>query len=177
MKKFCAILLVSCVFSGQSFANGGIGGGIEFVSPVGDFEEIAGGGYGFFGDIYVPLNHNMLLNFHAGFLAYGGLKWSDGSEIAWGGIPLTIGGVFYPSGVEEGGLYLKGSGGVLFKVGVATDSYGREETVDRTNSVISAGVGISGGPLDFSADYNISPADGDGVDFEWIGIKVGILLR
>ena len=87
-------------FPQQSGTGFGLGFGLEYVTPKGDFADIAGGGMGLHGDLCARLTPNASLNLHGGFLSYGGVKDARGTEIQWGGVPMTVGIVYYPNEID-----------------------------------------------------------------------------
>ena len=138
--------------------------GLESVNPTGDFGDAAGGGGG--GDVQrlQPLNDSVLLSGYVGAISYGGIS-GFGIEIQWYGYPLTVGGVYYPQGTEEGGPFVKANAGLLYKMGTVTYA-GREEDSTDTGYVLSPGVGWDFGRVNVAAEYNLGNDE-----WTWFAIK------
>ncbi len=156
--------LMVCVIAMTSAAHAEWELGLESVAPTGDFSDIAGGGVGLYANIYRPYNDNLLYNLYVGALAYGGVDVLV-AEIQWYGYPVTLGGTYYLSGVSEGGLFVKGNAGLLFKLGTI-ELLGEEESETETGTVISIGGGWDFGRANIAADYNIGNDD-----WTWFAIK------
>lgn len=138
--------------------------GLESVAPLGDFEDVAGGGGGLYANIYRPANENLYYNLYIGALGYGGVK-AFGVEVQWYGYPVTLGGTYYLNGIDEDGPFLKANGGVLFKLGTI-EVFGDEESESETGTVVSVGGGWDFGAVNIAADYNIGNDD-----WTWFAIK------
>jgi hypothetical protein len=138
--------------------------GIESVAPLGDFEDVAGGGGGLYVQRLQPLNDNLLLSSYLGALSYGGIK-ALGVEVQWYGYPLTVGGTYYVNEIENGGPFVKVNAGLLYKIGTV-EFLGDEEEFTETGYVFSPGIGWDFGSINLTADYNL----GDD-DWTWFAIK------
>ena len=138
--------------------------GLESVAPTGDFEDIAGGGGGLYVQHVLPVNDKVLLSGYVGAIAYGGIEVL-GLEFQWYGYPVTIGGAFYPSGVDAGGFFVKANAGLLHKIGTV-EYLGEEDDDSETGYVLSPGVGWDFGRVNVTADYNL----GDD-EWTWFAIK------
>ncbi|MBT5143407.1 MAG: hypothetical protein HOM31_11950 [Gemmatimonadetes bacterium] len=139
--------------------------GIESVAPLGDFEDVAGGGGGLYVQRLHPLNDNLLLSSYLGAISYGGIK-ALGVEIQWYGYPITIGGAYYLNGVDQPGLFIKANAGLLYKIGTVEFSGDKEEFTD-TGYVISPGIGWNFGSANVTADYNLGNDS-----WTWFAVKV-----
>jgi hypothetical protein len=164
MKQIIGVvfLLSVCIFPQPSVAEWEVG--LESVAPVGDFEDVAGGGGGLYANFYRPANDNLYYNLYIGALAYGGIE-AFGIEVQWYGYPVTLGGTYYLNGIDNDGPFLKANGGVLFKLGTI-EFLGEEESESETGSVISVGGGWDFGAVNVAADYNLGNDD-----WTWFAIK------
>ena len=157
-----AIALVLLALPMQTSAGWDIG--VESVAPLGDFEDVAGGGGGLYVQKLQPINDNVILSSYLGALAYGGIKVL-GVEVQWYGYPLTVGGIYYVNEIENGGLFVKANAGVLYKMGTI-EFFGDKEEETETGYVFSPGIGWDFGSVNLTADYNLGNDD-----WTWFSIK------
>ena len=112
-----ATFVVSLV---TSSAHAGIGVGLSYVSPTGDFGDIAGGGGGlhltYEGPAVVGSCGCFAPMASVGAIAYGGVRFL-GAEIQWYGYPVNVGGRFYPTADNNQGPFFEVLGGLLMKLG------------------------------------------------------------
>ena len=117
---FFAVLTVALLgITGQAHA--GIGVGLEYAIPTGDFADIAAGGGGLNVEYTMPLNDNTEIGGGVGFVALGGQEWKVGDvkilETSYTAMPIGVQGRYFFNGVEEGGIF------VGAKIGLAVVNY------------------------------------------------------
>ena len=126
MKSTALTILIALVFfsmADSASANRNYQLGLDFVSPTGDFSDVAGGGGGLALSVISPLNDNINLTVGVAAIGYGGIEIEGfiyDTEIQWFGYPITAGVSYHLSGVEQPGLFIRGKTGVLFKLGTIT---------------------------------------------------------
>ena len=154
------------VFVIAQSAHAGVGVGLSYAGPTGDFGDIAGGGGGLHLTYEAPSNTNFAPMASVGAIAYGGIQ-IFGAEIQWYGYPVNVGGRLYTTEDKEG-PFVEVLGGYLMKLGTV-EAFGEEESESESAWNVSPGVGVKiGQHISAKINYNI----GDD-DWTWLGIQAG----
>ena len=171
MKKWIVATAVALTMASTASVSASMEIGLGFNKPVGDMGDHAGGGLGLDVRILRPMNDNLLLTGHIGLLSFGGEKeaediFNDGDimrvEALYFGIPVTVGGRFYLQGVDNGGLFIKGNAGLLYKMMTMEMSYMGDKDEDDDSEAgfyVSPGIGFDLGKVTVTADYNLGNDD------------------
>jgi len=139
--------------------------GLSSVAPTGDFGDVAGGGGGLFVAKTINETESASFDVSVAAIAYGGVE-VGGGEIQWYGYPISVGTSYYPGGADNGGLFLRGEGGLLVKTG-SIEIFGVEVDESETGTVFSLGAGWTFSKANLSAVYNVGSDD-----WTWFGIDL-----
>ena len=165
MKKWIVATAVALTMASTASVSASMEIGLGFNKPVGDMGDAAGGGLGLDVRILRPMNDNLLLTGHTGLLSFGGSKENFlgiQAEANYYGIPVTVGGRYYLQGVDNGGLFIKGNAGLLYKMMTMEMSYmgdKDEENDSEAGFYVSPGIGFDFGRVNVTADYNLGNED------------------
>ena len=165
MKKWIVATAVALTMASTASVSASMEIGLGFNKPVGDMGDAAGGGLGLDVRILRPMNDNLLLTGHTGLLSFGGSKESLMGvqvEAQYYSIPVTVGGRYYLQGLDNGGLFIKGNAGLLYKMATFEVNVMGEKDDDSENEAgfyVSPGIGFDFGRVNVTADYNLGNED------------------
>ena len=165
MKKWIVATAVALTIASTASVSASMEIGLGFNKPVGDMGDHAGGGLGLDVRILRPMNDNLLLTGHTGLISFGGSKENllgIRAEAQYYGIPVTVGGRYYLQGVDNGGLFIKGNAGLLYKMMTMEMSYMGDKDEDDDSEAgfyVSPGIGFDFGRVNVTADYNLGNED------------------
>jgi len=165
MKKWIVATAVALTMASTASVSASMEIGLGFNKPTGDMGDAAGGGLGLDVRILRPMNDNLLLTGHTGLISFGGSKENllgIRAEAQYYGIPVTVGGRYYLQGVDNGGLFIKGNAGLLYKMMTMEMSYMGDKDEDDDSEAgfyVSPGIGFDFGRVNVTADYNLGNED------------------